>query len=260
MKPQFSEFSYGFAITAELIDAPSAPGITAAPAFPSLYAEGQTGVGYDVAIQGGIPLLLQFKLSHILTTSRAGEANKLGLPYFRFDLQPPAYSNQHASLLSLEQQGNQVFYCAPAFHKEIEFNHTYMQRQVCDSSIWIPPSQIGAIDDGDEHRIAFKNATASEFFLCSKPQRRRGKFSFQDATANIMNSLRSRESEDDELTGLGKIGQIIDMLQGIAERQSLFASEMLDEEWLKKLGPVRQAAVLAQLVCDARLYMVRQNG
>ena len=42
MRPSISEFSYGFAITSEFVQAPRA--VTAAPVFPSLRAEGQQEV------------------------------------------------------------------------------------------------------------------------------------------------------------------------------------------------------------------------
>jgi len=48
MKPQISEFSYGYALTDELIHW-HGTNLTAAPIFPSLYQEGQVGgVGGDV--------------------------------------------------------------------------------------------------------------------------------------------------------------------------------------------------------------------
>ncbi len=63
MKPEMSEFSYGYALTDELIHW-HGTSLTAAPIFPSLYQEGKSGGGYDVMLQrSGIPLFLQFKLA-----------------------------------------------------------------------------------------------------------------------------------------------------------------------------------------------------
>ena len=45
MRPMLSEFSYGYALTEELVSGGTA-NLTAAPIFPSLYAEGQIGGGW----------------------------------------------------------------------------------------------------------------------------------------------------------------------------------------------------------------------
>lgn len=47
MKPDFSEFSYGYAVTEELASSLKAR-LVGSPIFPSLYEEGQSGGGYDV--------------------------------------------------------------------------------------------------------------------------------------------------------------------------------------------------------------------
>jgi len=44
MRPDFSEFSYGYAVTEEIVTANKAT-LVAAPLFPSLYKEGKTGGG-----------------------------------------------------------------------------------------------------------------------------------------------------------------------------------------------------------------------
>ncbi|MBH8615229.1 hypothetical protein I4N56_033470 [Pseudomonas mohnii] len=59
MTPNISEFSYGYAVTNEVVNL-LGTSIAAAPQFPTLYAEGQAGGGYDVKIVGGIPIFLQF--------------------------------------------------------------------------------------------------------------------------------------------------------------------------------------------------------
>ncbi|HEB70266.1 MAG TPA: hypothetical protein ENI88_11700 [Desulfobulbus sp.] len=49
MNPDFSEFSYGYAVTEELVTAMKAA-VVAAPVFPSLYEEGKKG-GYEGALR-----------------------------------------------------------------------------------------------------------------------------------------------------------------------------------------------------------------
>ena len=114
MKPDITEFSYGYALV-EQISRNNAFQITAAPFLPSLIQEGQQ-FGYDVAVQfGGVPLFLQFKLSDFLARSNAKEANRLGLPYYRMHIRSASNSNQHAMLLGLESSGEAVFYAARCF-------------------------------------------------------------------------------------------------------------------------------------------------
>ena len=70
MKPQISEFSYGYALTDELIHW-HGTNLTAAPIFPSLYQEGQVGGGYDLMLQRpGLPLFLQFKLADCMVLKK----------------------------------------------------------------------------------------------------------------------------------------------------------------------------------------------
>jgi hypothetical protein len=75
-KCQFSEFSYGYCVTEDLAVGQNMP-LTAAPVFPSLVQEGQSGVGYDVRFElPGIPLFLQFKLVDQMVRGNANEAKQ----------------------------------------------------------------------------------------------------------------------------------------------------------------------------------------
>lgn len=76
MKPDISEFSYGFALTNELIDRYRLRS-AGAPEFPSPYKEGKSG-GYDVKLVG-IPVFLQFKVSDCMVKrKKRGQRKKWG--------------------------------------------------------------------------------------------------------------------------------------------------------------------------------------
>src|SRR5687767_9944038 len=97
MRPTISEFSYGFAITSELVHIGG--GVTAAPVFPSLIAEGQQGGGWDVRLdRPGVPLFLQFKLCDSMTRGTCREAQVAGfnVPCYRMHLRSARVSEQHA--------------------------------------------------------------------------------------------------------------------------------------------------------------------
>jgi hypothetical protein len=167
MKPDISEFSYGYALV-EQISRNNAFQITAAPVFPSLIQEGYQ-FGYDAAIQfGGVPLFLQFKLSDHLERSNAREASRVGLPYYRMHLRSARYSDQHSMLLNLENRGEVVFYAAPMFHRAEELNDAYINHQVFQRSLLISPSVIGTLPDLQEHYIVFN--LSQQTFVCSEPR------------------------------------------------------------------------------------------
>ena len=115
MEPTLTEFSYGYCVTEDLANG-FGPGLKGAPYFPSLYAEGKKGGGFDVRI--GHALFLQFKLCEKLTRRSATETQKglIDPPFYRFWLHRRNRSAQHQMLIDLETEpGNQVYYIAPGF-------------------------------------------------------------------------------------------------------------------------------------------------
>jgi hypothetical protein len=86
MIPQISEFSYGFALTNEIV---AWSPLKFAPIFPSLIEEGKKGGGYDVMLDmPGVPLYLQFKRGYRMTRRTAKEIKqyqkRLKIPFHRF--------------------------------------------------------------------------------------------------------------------------------------------------------------------------------
>lgn len=167
MYPDFSEFSYGYAVTEEIVTKYKAR-VIGAPRFPSLYEEGKKG-GYDVKIPlKGIPIFLQFKLSDYLERTNAKEhkSGLLGVPYYRMSLRPTRHSDQHQLLIALELSGETVFYITPEFHLSSELNKHYLNKQVLINSAAFSPTTIGLLPDQDDHYIVFKKWSA-QGFMCS---------------------------------------------------------------------------------------------
>ncbi len=190
MSPDISEFSYGFALVDELIHWHGWP-LTAVPIYPSLVEEGT--VGYDVMLQrGGVPVFLQFKLSHYMVRSTAKEVveGKLKPPFYRMYLRPLKHSDQHRILLQLEEDGNDVFYAAPLFHLPSELNDAYLNRAVRNRSRFFRPSIIGKLPDDERHHVAFKGA--SGFVFCSKPVSRHGELDGGGFDATMLHAMRDR--------------------------------------------------------------------
>jgi len=168
MTPEISEFSYGFALTNEIVGWVN---LRAAPIFPSLIEEGRKGGGYDVKLDvPGVPLYLQFKRAECMTRRSAREIRKdkldLTIPFYRFSIMEARRSNQHALLLELDDGTNQVLYAAPRFHELEQINRAWTAKEVAARSIFVKPAAIGAIDT-DSHHVAYDQSHA---YFCSRPR------------------------------------------------------------------------------------------
>lgn len=194
MQSRFSEFSYGFAITNELVGLSN---LHVAPVFPSLIEEGKAGGGYDVKLdQPGIPMFLQFKRSERMMRKSAREkviALKsrlpLSVPFHRFPITPSDESLQHRSLVELDDGMNAVFYVAPRFHLIEELNAAWAAKQVAARSIYVRPRDIGVFPDAERHTVAFDEHST---LVCSEPK------SVQAFTVSHIAALLSERIATDE--------------------------------------------------------------
>ena len=169
MTPDISEFSYGFALTNELVGWMA---LSAVPIFPSLIEEGKASGGYDVKLdRPGVPLYIQFKRSNVMTRRSADEIKNLALPldlpFHRFYITERNRSLQHASLVALDDGVNEVYYAAPRFHTLAGINSAWASKTVMQRSIFIRPSQIGPINDDLQHRVSFDDSVT---YFCSEPK------------------------------------------------------------------------------------------
>lgn len=190
MKPQFSEFTYGYTVVEELTRNYR---FTAVPTFPTLVEEGRDGGGYDVQVEiQGLPFFLQFKRSDYLSRSNAKYHHVFGSSYYRFNLHALKHSKQHNLLIHLERCGNPVFYVAPKFHKNLEMHNNYFGRSVARNSIWVAPTEIGNLPDDDEHSICF-NQSESQVYFCSEPKPVEHRLSFKtDALERYVSIFKER--------------------------------------------------------------------
>ena len=110
MRPcYFSEFSYGFAVTAEFTRDP-AYRIIDPPQFPSTRREGQLGGGADVRLNTpGVLTYLQFKLSDFMCGPTAAERDLFpSRNYYRFHIRNDVTESgrtQHELLIELDRPG-----------------------------------------------------------------------------------------------------------------------------------------------------------
>lgn len=171
MRAEFSEFSFGYAVTEELINWRSV-GLVAVPYFPNLREEAR--LGYDLRLdRPGAPLFLQFKLADGMERRSAVEIKRHRLPliptFYRMFLMRSDKSEQHRRLMDLESAGSEVYYVAPRFHTTREFTENYFRRTVVSNSAFIRPGSIGRLPDRKQHHVAY-NKAGSQAWRCSEPE------------------------------------------------------------------------------------------
>ncbi|GAA2559148.1 hypothetical protein GCM10010435_32890 [Winogradskya consettensis] len=148
MDCKFSEFSYGYAAIRE---AESVIGQIyrqhGAPVLPSLIQEEE--LGYDARIPFvDYALFLQFKRTEYVSRRHPASPTweHVNMPHYRFTIDTAGH--QHAALARLEARLNstpgsgEVFYTAPTFHLQEDFDHAYGFGEVLERSSIVLPSEL----------------------------------------------------------------------------------------------------------------------
>jgi hypothetical protein len=258
MRPNISEFSYGFALTSELIQSPGR-NITAAPVFPSLLQEGQSGGGWDVRVDdAGVPLFLQFKLCDYMTRRTCAEVKKaaFNVPCYRMHLRSAKISRQHEMLLDLEAQGQEVYYSAPSFHEPEHLNDVFLSRTVRASSVWVKPSDIGPLPDTKDHHLSFEPGGPWTFF--SEPRRIEKRREFEQVAEELENRLR-REGKD--LMSGGGLRHLADRVEAIAEkrRDIGLVEKHRTKRTLIDVPPLQRVAYYASVFLESQMFVVQEK-
>jgi len=206
MKLGFTEFSYGYAFTENLIRS-SATGPTSAPVFPNLVQEAK--LGYDVKIElPGLPLFFQFKLPELMVRDTAREIAHFGLsglstPFFRMPLMRRDVSDQHIHLIRLEAKfPNAVYYASPTCDSAAAFNKAYCLTQVHTQSVLISPNAIGPLPDDRSHVVSYASGSSTAW-RCSEPKEVKA-LDFDVITKVVIEQLAQRSDSSLEET----VGQI----------------------------------------------------
>lgn len=189
MRPEFSEFSFGYALTEALVNGQQH---VVRPTFPTQRQERHDG--YDLRFdRPGGPIFLQFKLCHGMTRRTAREYADFGLPlnfpFLRMPLMASRLSPQHSLLLDLENRGEAVFYTAPRFFHDDDFANYYGNRVILSNSAFILPSTIGDLPDDGDHHVSFDCHARHGWFL-SEPTALKPILNGNDFQENIHELLR----------------------------------------------------------------------
>jgi hypothetical protein len=241
MVSHISEFSYGYALTSELIALFKLKG-AGAPEFATQYAEGKKGGGWDLKLPG-LPIFLQFKRAARMVRRTAQEAGSFPrLPFFRMYLHRRDQSDQHQLLLDLESEGNLVVYAAPAFSKAEELDKAYSSDAMAKSSIFIRPSSIGQLEDNDLHWVAFQ-VDPQVAVRCSEPhsvQCELPEFLFRPQAAAEANRRRRKPRPE-------SYGEIAEELLTIYEHRLPFSDQHQGER-IREMRERRDAPDFAHLI------------
>ncbi len=256
--PYFSEFSYGYALTENLVTGQGST-VMIAPIFPSLIEEGQAG--FDVLIsRPSIPMFLQFKLAHQMTRKTAWEAQRgdFDPPFYRMHLRCTAQSNQHSLLLALEEEGdNEVLYAAPAFHTRAQLNEAYSQGDVWNRSFTLKPSQIGPLT-AEDHHVAFQFPGRWRTYSEEPDGRKRETNDPRKIIAHLESVLKERKPPPLK----SRIEQMdASLLTIVRERQKQVAEwrgvDMAPVE--QRMSPLRRVSYLAGHFFDCQFFVAAQK-
>jgi hypothetical protein len=248
MKRKVSEFSYGFVLTHELVNA---YGYLPTDSPQSSRKRKKKDAGDDVDnTPRGYPLFLQFKASEYMKRRNAGESKLVGLPYFRFALHRKTQSNQHQMLIELEKKGCAVLYATPKLHETLNLNGAFFDRQVVASSLFVSPGEIGELPDNQSHRVVF-SGKSEDVYLCSKPRKLDGVVhgaAFAEAMSRIISGREPQSLDDEFFHGLAG-----DMVSLAAPNRRIF-----DELSRGKveMGAATFANYLAKTLFDCELLIV----
>jgi hypothetical protein len=259
MKSKISEFSYGYTVTEEIVTSLKAS-VVAAPFFPSLYEEGKVGGGYDVKIESGIPIFLQFKLSDYLErpNSKEHRDGHIGIPYYRMHLRSKRNSEQHTLLLDLEAKGESVFYIAPEFHQTSELNDFYLRKSIISNSAAFSPKDIGDIPDDEEHYVVFERGSSHGFFCSNHPVKIR-KASLKDGIIKLLQSHNAAIKKLDEPEFRNIADKMIDVLSA-AEKRLKLTKDYIDIDGIRRITsnrtPIASIGYMARTFFDAEFLII----
>jgi len=206
----------------------------------------------------GLPLFLQFKLSDYMVRKNAHEAQlcKISVPYYRMKLRSKRYSQQHEMLLELENLGQEVYYSAPAFHKQTELNKYYFSHQIRDKSIWIRPSFVGPLPDNNDHSLSFR--LSGPIMFCSEPREIQCKGTFEEFSFSVKSAFREKCEQAIGQDALKKLSSlIVDILKKHTDIFHGNRKSFLGE--IQSKSQIEQIALYSNYFLNCHFFIVHQQ-
>ncbi|WP_028645079.1 hypothetical protein [Nocardioides sp. URHA0020] len=251
MDCDFSEFSYGYAAIREAeAELATIYRSAAAPVLPSLLQEEK--LGWDAKLQYvEYCLFLQFK--RVEYVSRRHPASPtwsyVGGPHYRFSIDTDGH--QHAALVSLESalstgtDPGHIYYAAPGFHRQHEFDAAYSYGGVLENSHLVSPTEFPS-STGKHHFVA---DLAGGLQVLSEPRRpeRIGQWESMRERARVRATAASNRPRRRDMT----LGGLEDAVQESISRLGRDVPRTIDAPITRRLQ--RSAAALG---CGLILLLV----
>lgn len=206
----FSEFTFGYAAIREAESTLAQIYRSAgAPVLPSLRLEATHGWDAKVPMLE-YALFLQFKRPEFISRRHPGSPtwDHIGNPHYRFAIRTGEH--QYQRLLELENdiangaEVGDVYYVAPRFHRQADFDDAYLSGRVLERSSIVAPAEFE--NDGTTHHYATDASTGAPTIM-SQPRspRRRTNWSTLQERAFVRAERRPRRTDRLNLRDLEEI-------------------------------------------------------
>jgi hypothetical protein len=185
-------------------------------------------------------------------TAKEAKRGHFTPPFYRMHLRSRKISDQHQSLISLQQSGNDVFYVAPSFHTASDLNTAYGSHQVWNRSFRIRPLAIGPLPDDKAHHVTFQQPMGQWRFYSEEGSIEGHGLRSEDITETLLHRIRERgeRSLRDQLPDIDHTLQKIVRERNVARRER----ERIDiEELGVNVDPLPRIAYLARQFFDCQL-------
>ena len=176
-------------------------------------------------------------------------------------------------LLRLEEEGEEVYYSAPLFHRVDELNDAFLSQQVRNRSKWIRPFDIGVLAelaDDSAHHLSF-DIHGGSMTVFSEPRAVEVKREFSDVVRVSLGSvvpdvvrgfreqLRTRGDFALQDKHLEKLIDVVRVSLGSVERPiySRGTVESFAEERLDKATALSRAAYYSAVFLSSQLFVVQ---
>lgn len=169
---EFNEATYAQHVNTEAFRSLGPPGFDAVPLLPTLRDEADLGYDLGITARWGM-YYFQHKVPQLLWTKRASQSPPMVPPFYRFHVKSDVTSNgciQHNVLVELEHMRKaEVFYTSPAFYTDDAFRRHFFARTIYEHSVFIKPSLLGLICEGDRHVFAYNTVKPYTVRAFSQP-------------------------------------------------------------------------------------------
>ena len=154
MKAEFSHYSYGIALAQELLRR-GLPKASILPLLPGWPAAKEASKDTRVP-SAGWPVFLRLTPVEYMLTPRARGWSTHEERFFRLRVDRAGRPRAHRLLKSLAEHEPEVYYVAPAFHRQSEFEQQVAAQQVVEQSQFIPLWQLPDLMARGRHFVTFR--------------------------------------------------------------------------------------------------------